>query len=115
MRLVRKTILAVVFLSTLQMVSQEILTKEKALEITLENNFGIKIAKNNLEIAENNTSIYNTGKLPTATFNSGANYSRNNQSLIFTDRDTGDDSEISGNGVCSKNIQCITCCKLYNF
>ncbi|WP_368348237.1 TolC family protein [Polaribacter sp. BM10] len=102
MRLVRKTILAVVFLSTLQMVSQEILTKEKALEITLENNFGIKIAKNNLEIAENNTSIYNTGKLPSATFNSGANYSRNNQSLIFTDRDTGDDSEISGNGVVAK-------------
>mgnify|MGYP005622566541 FL=1 len=82
--------------------AQEILTKERALEITLENNFGIKIAKNNLEIAENNTSIYNSGKLPTATLNSGANYSRNNQSLTFTDRDTGNDSEISGNGVVAK-------------
>ena len=82
--------------------TQEILTKEKALEITLENNFGIKIAKNNLEIAENNTSIYNSRKLPVVILNSGANYSRNNQSLTFTDRDTGNDSEISGNGVVAK-------------
>jgi outer membrane protein TolC len=96
------TLVIVVFLMTIQISAQEILTKEEALSITLENNFGVKIAKNNLEIAENNTSIYNRGELPTVALNSSANYSRNNQSLTFTDRDTGDDREISGNGVVSK-------------
>ena len=93
----------VAFLSIFNSFSQEILTKKEALEITLKNNFGIKIANNNLEIAENNASILNSGFLPTATLNSGANYSRNNQSLTFTDRDTGNDASISGNGVVSKN------------
>ncbi|MDD7915144.1 TolC family protein [Polaribacter ponticola] len=79
MKIIKNTIVAVVFLSTLQGISQEILTKKQALEITLENNFGIKIANNNLEVAKNNTSIYNTGFLPTAAISSGANYSRNNQ------------------------------------
>lgn len=102
MKLSKNSIVIIAFLLSLSINSQEILTKEKALEITLENNFGIKIAKNNLEIAENNTSIYNTGFLPTATLNSGANYQRNNQSLTFTDRTTGNDSEISGDGIVSK-------------
>lgn len=102
MKLNRYSTIVGLLLLSLNGFAQEILTKERALEITLENNFGIKIAKNNLEIAENNTSIYNSGKLPTATLNSGANYSRNNQSLTFTDRDTGNDSEISGNGVVAK-------------
>ena len=66
MKIIKNTVLAVVFLSTLQGISQEILTKKEALKITLENNFGIKIANNNLEVAKNNSSIYNTGFLPTA-------------------------------------------------
>ena len=98
-----KTIfLIVVLFSIVQSFSQEILTKNDALALTLKNNFGIKIANNNLEVAKNNSSIYNSRFLPTATLNSGANYSRNNQSLTFTDRNTGGDSEISGNGVVSK-------------
>ena len=79
MKIIRNTILLVGFLYTLQGISQEILTKKEALEITLENNFGIKIANNNLEVANNNKSIYNTGFLPTASVSSGANYSNNNQ------------------------------------
>ena len=102
MKIIKNTILVVVLLSTLKGISQEILTKEEALAIALENNFGIKIANNNLEVAENNTSIYNRGALPTVALTSGANYSRNNQSLILTDRDTGNDAEIAGNGVVAK-------------
>ena len=85
MKLNKKAILIVVFLSTLQGISQEILTKKEALKITLENNFGIKIANNNLEVAKNNSSIYNTRFLPTATLNSGADYRRNNQKIVFVD------------------------------
>lgn len=102
MKLNRFSILIGLIILSFNGFTQEILTKERALEITLENNFGIKIAKNNLAIAANNTSIYNTRKLPTATLNSGTNYSRNNQSLTFIDRETGNDSEISGNGVVAK-------------
>lgn len=98
----KKNLLFFLCLATLSVFSQEILTKQKALEITLENNFGIKIANNNLEIAENNTSIFNNRYLPTATLNSGADYRSNNQSLTFTDRDTGNDAEISGNGIITK-------------
>jgi outer membrane protein TolC len=61
--------------------SQELLTKSEALKITLENNFGIKIANNNLAVAKNNSSIYNSGFLPTATLSSGSNYSKNNQTV----------------------------------
>ncbi len=52
----------------------QVLTEQEAAKITLENNYGIKIAKNNLEIARNNTSKYNTGELPTIFVNSGLNY-----------------------------------------
>ncbi|WP_435413913.1 TolC family protein [Polaribacter aestuariivivens] len=102
MKLNKKAIILVVFLSTLQLFSQEILTKNEALKITLENNFGIKIANNNLEVAKNNSSIYNSGYLPTATLNSGADYRRNNQTIVFTDPNTGSDSERVGNGVVTK-------------
>ncbi|PQJ69039.1 TolC family protein [Polaribacter butkevichii] len=85
MKVIRNTLLVVGFLSTLQGISQEILTKKEALEITLENNFGIKIANNNLDVAKNNKSIYNTGFLPTATVTSGANYSNNNQTISRQD------------------------------
>ena len=90
MKIIKNTILSVVFLSTLQGFSQEILTKKQALEIALENNFGIKIANNNLEVAKNNSSIYNSGYLPTATVSSGANYRRENQDIKFqqSSRDT---------------------------
>ena len=93
MKIIRNTIFLVGFLSTLQGISQEILTKKEALEITLENNFGIKIANNNLEVAKNNKSIYNTGFLPTAAISSGANYSNNNQTIS---RQDGTSTSING-------------------
>ena len=78
-----KTKIAIVlFLATLQGFSQEILTKKQALAITLENNFGIKIANNNFEVARNNAGIYNSGYLPTAALNSGGDY-RNNIKKLF--------------------------------
>ncbi|KGL62131.1 outer membrane efflux protein [Polaribacter sp. Hel1_85] len=80
-------------LSTLQGFSQEILTKKEALEIALENNFGVKIANNNLEVAKNNTSIYNTGFLPTASLSSGANYRNDNQTI---NRQDGTSTSVNG-------------------
>ncbi len=64
----------IVLLLTTNVFYAQVLTKQEAAKITLENNFGIKIAKNNLEIARNNTSKYNTGELPTVFLSSGINY-----------------------------------------
>ena len=47
--------------------AQQVLTLEEAIKIALENNYEIKIAKNNLKIEETNVAIGNAGMLPTAT------------------------------------------------
>ena len=75
----------IIFFSVFQGFSQEILTKKEALEITLENNFGIKIAKNNAEVAKNNANILNSGFFPTIAATSGTNYRRENQDVTFQD------------------------------
>lgn len=62
-----------VFISAFVM-GQEKLTTEKAIEIALENNYGIKLAKNLVAVAENNTSKFNTGEMPVFALNSNAAY-----------------------------------------
>ncbi|WP_458309144.1 TolC family protein [Croceiramulus getboli] len=52
-----------------------ILSKQEALGLMLENNFGIQLARNQEEIAENNQELLNSGYLPTVTGNAGADYS----------------------------------------
>ncbi|WP_367890062.1 TolC family protein [Polaribacter pectinis] len=89
----KKAILFLLCLATLNSFSQEILTKKEALAITLENNFGIKIANNNIEVSKNNTSIYNTGFLPTASISSGVNYRRDNQTI---NRQDGTSTSVDG-------------------
>ncbi|WP_229664893.1 TolC family protein [Polaribacter pacificus] len=75
------------------MSAQQVLTKAEALKITLENNYGIKIANNNVEVAKNNSSIFNTGYLPTAGVSSGATYRRDNQTIT---RQDGTSTSIDG-------------------
>ena len=58
--------------------SQEKLTKQQAIDLALEHNYGIKIARNNVQIAKNNASIFNSGYLPVINANSSANYSKTN-------------------------------------
>lgn len=62
-----------------------LLSKEEAVAIALENNFGIEIATNNLKIAENNQNILNSGFLPSLTGNAGGSYDKNNQEATFQD------------------------------
>lgn len=52
--------------------AQRVLTTNEALKIALEHNYGIKIAKNTIEVAENNSAILNAGYLPTVTGIAGA-------------------------------------------
>ena len=53
--------------------AQNLLTLEQAKEITLANNYGIKIAKNNVAVAENLTDKSVNGYLPTVAANGGLN------------------------------------------
>ena len=64
------------FFTLLTVRSQELLSKEEAVDLTLSNNLGIEIAENNTEIAENNASVLNSGYLPTLTGNAGFNIDR---------------------------------------
>lgn len=90
---IKKTTTLILFLATVLVNAQEVLTKKEALEIALENNFGIKMANNNLEVAKNNSSIYNSGYLPTVTANAGSNYSNNNQDI---ENQAGEVTSING-------------------
>ena len=58
---------------------ETVLTKEEVISRALEENFGIKLANNEVSIAENNQSIWNSGYLPTVTGLAGANYDLNNR------------------------------------
>ncbi|NCO63913.1 MAG: TolC family protein [Flavobacteriales bacterium] len=51
---------------------QKILTPNEAVKLALDNNYGIKLANNQLEVAKNNASILNAGYLPSITGNAGA-------------------------------------------
>lgn len=62
---------------------QNILSKEDALAIALEKNFGIQVSKNNLEISKNNSSILNSGFLPSVSLNGGSNLTTSNSEIAF--------------------------------
>jgi len=80
----KNIVIIFVFLSVvLKGFSQEILSKEEALQSLLENNYSVKLSNNTVAIAENNTSILNSGYLPRVSAAAGANYSNSNQDLEF--------------------------------
>ena len=78
---------------SLQVSAQKILTKKEALQTALEHNYGIKVATNNVEIAKNNSSIFNSGFLPSISTNAGVNYDISNQEI---ERQDGTINNIDG-------------------
>jgi len=65
-------------------IAQEaLLSKEEAVSLALENNFGIQVARNQVKLAENNRSILNSGFLPSLTGSAGANYNRDDSEIEF--------------------------------
>jgi outer membrane protein len=75
----------ILFLCIFQSKAQEVLTIEQAMSIALENNFEIKIAKNNSKITETNVTIGNAGMLPTATANITDNNNLTNSTQVRQD------------------------------
>ncbi len=61
----------------------EKLTKEEAISVMLENNFGIMIANNVVRVADNNQSILNSDYLPTISGLAGATYDNTSSNTSF--------------------------------
>ncbi len=78
-------ILILFFLCITKINAQEVLTIEDAMRIALENNFEIKIAKNNSKISETNVTIGNAGMLPSAAASITDNNSVTNSSQTRQD------------------------------
>jgi len=59
------------------------LSKDAAVSLALENNFGIKVAKNQVAIADSNAGILNSGYLPSLTGTAGATYNELNSNTEY--------------------------------
>ena len=69
----KKILIGIILTFGIGLNAQNLLTLEQAKEITLANNYGIKIAKNNVTVAENLTDKSVNGYLPTVAANGGLN------------------------------------------
>lgn len=74
---------------------ENLLTLQKAIEIGLENNYDIRIAHGNAEIAENNVSAGNAGMLPTLDLSGGISGSKERVDQTFKSGDRNEKSHAS--------------------
>ncbi|MCB7481571.1 TolC family protein [Christiangramia sediminis] len=89
---------SIIFFSTANSFAQQkVLTKEEVIARALEENFGIRLANNEVEIAENNQSIWNSGYLPTLTGLAGADYDLNDRLTEPNEGDIVDQRGIESN------------------
>ena len=70
--------------SLLRAQNNPVLTAKQAVELALENNYGIKIANTNVAEAKNNATILNSGYLPSLTANAGVNFNIDNTEAEFS-------------------------------
>lgn len=66
----------------------ELLTKDQAVQRALEENLGVQVALNNVDIAKNNRSLLNSRFLPTVSGSAGASQDINDQTATFQDGST---------------------------
>ena len=75
----------ILLISVLTLISSygQQLSKQEAVSYTLEHNYGITIAKNNINTAKNNTHILNSGYLPSLSASAGATYQNQSNTTSF--------------------------------
>jgi outer membrane protein TolC len=96
----RKTILNIFLLSILPMISwsqEKLLTFTEATTLGLENNFNVKIARNDVRMAENNITRGNAGFLPTILFTGNRSFSRQNVNQEFIGGNTNERNGATSN------------------
>ncbi len=77
------TILVSIALSITGLHAQDFLSKEEALAMALENNFGIQMSKNTTEIVKNNSELLNSGYLPSVSLSGGGNFNASDSEIVF--------------------------------
>lgn len=85
-----------IFILTFTISYGQELSKQEAVSYTLEHNYGITIAKNNVATAKNNTNILNSGYLPSLTGSAGATLQNQSSTTSFDgaiDTETGQPRE----------------------
>ncbi|GAA4073664.1 TolC family protein [Flavobacterium cheonanense] len=92
---IRFIYISILFLFSFQLQAQEILKLEDAVKIALENNYDIKIAKNNLKIDETNSTSGNAGMFPTLS----ATVANNNSILNTTQTQASGDKRTLDNAI----------------
>lgn len=80
-----KSLMALFFCGLFAAQAQQVLTLEEAVKIALENNYDIRLAKNDLKVDQANADIGNAGMLPTVTANVIDNNGIQNASQTRTD------------------------------
>ncbi|MEM8568136.1 MAG: TolC family protein, partial [Bacteroidota bacterium] len=78
-------LLILLFTMVSDLVAQNLLKLEEAINIALESNYDLRISKNDVEIAAIENSTLNSGYLPTVTATGGLSYANENQSVGFND------------------------------
>ena len=73
--------------------AQELLPKQGAVDIALDNNYDIKVSNNDLEAAKNSSSVYNSGYLPSVFAGGNASYDDNTSETEFQDGNSQDNIE----------------------
>ncbi len=68
--------------------AQEMLSKDEAISLVLENNLGIQVARNTNAIDANNASILNSGYLPTISANGGGSIDRQDTEGVLVSGET---------------------------
>lgn len=87
-----------VFTTSLTLKAQPVLTIEEAIAIALENNFDIRLAKNDSALLALDYSYRNAVYLPQINANAGAGWNNNNQRQEFTDG-TSREGDVSTNSL----------------
>lgn len=80
-----KSLIGLFFCGLFTAQAQQVLTLEDAVKIALQNNYDIRLAKNDLKVDQTNTDIGNAGMLPTVTANVIDNNGIQNASQTRTD------------------------------
>ncbi|MEO0526152.1 MAG: TolC family protein [Bacteroidota bacterium] len=83
-----KTLFFLHFITCFFVSAQEKLILEDAISLALQNNYDLRIAKNDVEIARKEAELLNSGYLPTLSANGGVDYSDENQDVTFSDETT---------------------------
>jgi len=61
---------------SMSVMAQNSLSKEEAIKMALEFNYGVKMAEQDVKISKNNASFLNSGFLPSISLDGNANYSK---------------------------------------